>query len=297
MLLIVGEAIVVYQRDLGPGGSVPDPPYAGPWPSGAPAITAYVAARLGVPTSFVGGVGRDPHGQVMRDGLGAGGVDLGHLVEVAEAPTATAHITYRGEGHREFEFAVAGTAATRVTEADLGDLPERATWLHLSGSALLFGPPLARTALAALDRARRAGARVSVDPNVRAESMSPQAARALLGVLPLAHVLLPSEGELEALGADVDALLAAGATICTTHGPGGTLVRDGTGTATVPAVEVEAVDTDGAGDSFAAGFIAASLAGADPRAAARAGAAVAAQAIQVPGPMSVRPSLTLPAPR
>ncbi|MDQ7906335.1 PfkB family carbohydrate kinase [Phytohabitans sp. ZYX-F-186] len=286
MLLIVGEAIVVYQRDVGPAGA--DTPYAGPWPSGAPAIAAYVAARLGVPTAFVGGVGRDAHGQVMRDGLGAAGVDLGHLVEVADAPTATARITYRGEGHREFDFAVAGTAATRVTEADLGDLPERAAWLHMSGSALIFGEPLAATALAALRRAHRAGARVSVDPNVRPESTN---ARALLDVLPLAHVLLPTEGELEALGADVDALVAGGATVCTTRGPAGALVRDGTGTTAVPAVPVEPVDTDGAGDSFAAGFIAASLAGADPRTAARAGVAVAAQAIRVTGPMTVVPSL------
>ncbi|BCB91154.1 carbohydrate kinase family protein [Phytohabitans suffuscus] len=291
MLLIVGEAIVVYQRDLGAGGSAPDTPYSGPWPSGAPAIAAYVAARLGVPTAFVGGVGRDPHGQVMRDGLDAGGVDLGHLVEVEGAPTATAHITYRGEGHREFDFAVAGTAATRVTEADLGDLPERATWLHLSGSALIFGEPLAATALAALHRAHRAGARVSVDPNVRPESMSPATVRALLDALPLAHVLLPTEGELEALGADVDALVAGGATVCTTRGPAGAVVRDATGSTPVEAPPIEPVDTDGAGDSFAGGFIAASLAGAGPRAAARAGVAVAGQAVRVTGPMTVVPSL------
>ena len=288
MLLIVGEAIVVYQRDIGPD---PDAAYTGPWPSGAPAIAAYVAGRLGVPTAFVGGVGQDAHAKVMRDGLAAGGVDTGQLVEVAGAPTATAHITYRGEDHRDFDFAVAGTAATQVTEADLGDLPERATWLHMSGSALIFGEPLAATTLAALRRAHRAGARISIDPNVRPESMSPAAVRALLAALPLAHVLLPTEGELEALGADVDALLAGGATICTTRGPAGAVVRDTEGETRIEALPVRAIDTDGAGDSFAGGFVAASLAGADPRAAARAGVAVAAQAVQVTGPMTVVPTV------
>jgi sugar/nucleoside kinase (ribokinase family) len=290
MLLIVGEAIVVYQRDVGVGSTEPVP-YTGPWPSGAPAITAYVAGRLGVPTSFVGGVGRDAHGKVLRDGLAAGGVDLGRLVEHADAPTATAHITYRGADRRDFDFHVAGTAATRVTEADLGDLPERADWLHMSGSALIFGDPLGATTLAALHRAHAAGARISIDPNIRPESLHPETTRALLGALPLAHVLLPTEGELEALGADVDALVAGGATICSTRGPAGALVRDAEGETTIDPVDVVPVDTDGAGDSFAGGFIAASLGGADARTAARLAAGVAAQAIRVTGPMTVVPSL------
>ena len=291
MLLIVGEAIVVYQRDVGTGPDGPIP-YTGPWPSGAPAITAYIAGRLGVPTSFVGGVGRDPHGQVLRDGLASGGVDLGGLVEHADAPTATAHITYRGDDHRDFDFAVAGTAATQVTEADLADLPEHASWLHMSGSALIFGEPLASTTLAALHRAHHAGARISIDPNIRPESLHPDTTRALLDALPLAHVLLPTEGELDALGADVDALVAGGAIICTTRGPAGSLVRDADGETSVDPVAVTPVDTDGAGDSFAGGFIAASIGGADPRTAARIGARVAAQAIQVAGPMTVVPDLS-----
>ena len=294
MLLIVGEAIVAYQRDIGADGSAADAPFSGPWPSGSPAIAAYVAARLGVPTTFVGGVGRDPHGAVMRAGLAAGGVDLGHLVEVAGAATATAYVTYRGEGHREFDFTVAGTAATQVTERDLGDLPERAAWLHLSGSALIFGEPLAGTALAALRRAHRAGARISVDPNVRAESTSAGTLRSLREVLPLADVLLPSEGELEALGVDPAALVAAGAIVCTTRGALGAEVFDARGRTAIEAFAVDAVDSDGAGDSFAAGFVAASLAGADAVVAARHGAAVAAQAVRVAGPMTVVPDVPLP---
>jgi tagatose kinase len=286
MLLVVGEAIVAYQRDIGPDGSAPDAPYTGPWPSGAPAITAYVAGRLGVPTTFVGGVGADDQDRVMRAGLAAGGVRLDRLVRVDDAPTATVHITYRGEGSRSFGFDVAGTAATRVTEDDLGDLPERAGWVHVSGSALIFGETLASATVAAVRRAHRAGARVSIDPNVRPQTAG---TTALLDLLPLAHVVLPSEGELEALGVDPGRLVAGGAVVCTTRGAAGAVVSTGNGTTTVAAVPVEPVDTDGAGDSFAAGFIAAALAGAEPVAAARHGAAVAAQAIRVTGPMTVVP--------
>lgn len=269
MVLIVGEAIVAYQRDG-------DGPWTGPWPSGSPAICAYVLGRLGVPVEFAGGIGRDEHGDVMVRGLTAGGAGIRHLAVSPTLPTAYATITYRG-ADREFDFHVAGSAAVAVTEADLGDRPEQTGWLHLSGSALIFGEPLAGTALAALRRAKAAGARISVDPNVRPDS----AARdALAEVLPLADYVLPSEGELEALGVRAEDLPGV---VCTTYGPGGAVVA---GTR-VDAPAVDAVDTDGAGDSFAAGFIAACLGGADPVEAAREGVRVAAAAVQVVGPMTV----------
>ncbi|WFE36431.1 PfkB family carbohydrate kinase [Micromonospora sp. WMMD975] len=281
MLLIVGEAIVAYQR-------VDGQPYTGPWPSGSPAIAAYVAARLGVSTVFVGGVGQDGHGTVMAGGLAAGGVDIGHLAVSPGAPTATAYITYRGE-EREFDFRVGGTAATLVAEHHLGDLPERADWLHMSGSALIFGEPLAGTTLAALRRARAAGARISIDPNVRPEALDTTARAALVEALGLAHVVLPSQGELEALGVDATALVDGGATVCTTLGPGGATLTVASGSVHVDAPDVDAVDTDGAGDSFAAGFIAASLAGAGPVEATRAGVRVAGAAVGIEGPMTVVP--------
>ena len=285
VLLIVGEALVAYQRDLGTDGLGPVD-YIGPWASGAPAITSYVAARLGVPTYFVGGIGADAHGREIRRRLSAAGVHLDHLHENRELPTGTAHITYRGPDRREFVFNVAGTAATSVR--DVGDLPERAKWGHLSGSALIFGEPLAATALAAFERARRAGARTSVDPNVRPEALTDDLRLALIDAVRRADVLLPSEGELEVLGLDAAELLAAGAVICTTLGPGGAEVRDPSGSVTkLPAITVRAVDTDGAGDSFAGGFVAAALRGADPVTAARAGLTAAARAVVVDGPMTV----------
>jgi sugar/nucleoside kinase (ribokinase family) len=96
-------------------------------------------------------------------------------------------ITYFPDGHREFDFRVEGTAATSVLETDLADLPETASWLHVSGSALLFGEPLAGTVMNALHRARSAGATVSVDPNVRQEALTPPTAALLAEVVQLAR--------------------------------------------------------------------------------------------------------------
>jgi sugar/nucleoside kinase (ribokinase family) len=292
VLLIVGEAIVAYQRDLGSGAGAAQP-FTGPWASGAPAITAYIAARLGVDTRFVGGVGPDAGGQVMREAFERGGVGLDGLRVIPDRPTATVRITYRGDGAREFDFAVRDSAATQVRETDLGTLPERADWVHLSGSALMFGEPLAQTALTAFDRARRAGARTSLDPNVRPEALGEAARSVLVEAIARADVLLPSEGEMAALGVDVDRLVAAGATVCTTYGPGGAEVRRGDAITRLPAVRTKVVDTDGAGDTFAAAFIAAGLGGASPVDAARAGLRVAARAIAVDGPMTAEPDPAL----
>ena len=286
MLLIVGEAIVAYQRDLGSGGDAAEL-FTGPWASGSPAITAYIAARLGVGTQFVGGIGADAGGEVMREAFGRGGVGLDGLRVTADRPTATAHITYRGDAGREFDFAVSDSAATQVRETDLGTLPEQADWVHLSGSALVFGEPLAGTALTAFDRARRAGARTSLDPNVRPEVLDEAARSALVEAIARADVLLPSEGEMAALGVDVDRLVADGATVCTTYGPGGAEVRVGGDSTRLAAEETKVVDADGAGDAFAAAFIAASLGGASAVDAAGAGLRVAARAIAVDGPMTV----------
>jgi fructoselysine 6-kinase len=61
-----------------------------------------------------------------------------------------------------------------------------------------------------------------------------------------------------------------------TMGPSGAIAADARQTARVPAVATEIVDTTGAGDSFIAGFLAASASGDDLPAALRAAAEWAA---------------------
>jgi sugar/nucleoside kinase (ribokinase family) len=101
-----------------------------------------------------------------------------------------------------------------------------------------------------------------------------------------AHVLFPSEGELAAQGLDEDEPPAPGVLVCHTRGAAGAvLARAGAEPVAVPAPRTAEVDATGAGDTFAAAFVTALRAGADPVAAAEGACAVAARSVGVLGAM------------
>lgn len=280
MLLIPGEPIVVL--------TVAEDGTVGSQPSGAPAIAAWAAAKLGAPTAFVGAVGDDVAGALMRDTLTAAGADADAVVVKPDGATATATVRYLRDGSRKFAFNVAASAATALVPADLRDFPERAAWVHVSGSAVLFGGTLADTIEAAVERGKRSGATVSVDPNLRAELGDSTLRRRVARLCEAADILFPSDGELEALGLDEDMVVAAGGTVCHTSAEAGARIRDGDLDERVPAVASvgDVVDPDGAGDTFAAAVIAARLRGLGWAAAVGAAARVVAHAISVSGPMT-----------
>ena len=276
MILAAGEALAEVMRPR-PGLPLDRPgELAGPFASGAPAIFASVAARLGGPATLVAVVGADPFGALIRGRLAGDGVDVGHVRTSPDRPTACAFVAYDDDGGRTFVFHVAAAAAGALTEADLGELPEAAAWLHVSGSTLALGDSMGATIAAAAERVHNAGGRIGLDPNLRPEALAPRLADRVRAIAARAAVLLPAEGELEALGLDAD----CAPVVCTTLGAGGVRVRSGGREETVPAPSVREVDPTGAGDTFAAAFTVATLAGAEPVEAARAAVPVAAAAVE-----------------
>jgi sugar/nucleoside kinase (ribokinase family) len=266
VILAAGEALVEIMR---PRAGIPlDRPatFEGPFASGAPAIYASVAARLGAPTALVAVVGDDPFGSLIRTRLASDGVDVTRLRSTPEHATGCAFVAYDEAGERTFVFHM-GAAGT-LTEADLGDAPERAQWLHVSGSTLTLSEPMGAAIEAAATRVLAAGGRIGLDPNARG-APSPR----LRAIAEAATVLFPSEGELQ-ITPRPDQI------VVTTLGARGVRV----GAEIVPAPEVDEVDPTGAGDAFAAAFTVATLEGAEPIEAARAAVPVAAAAVTRLGP-------------
>jgi len=284
-VLVVGEAISAFMRYPGEPGLA----FHGPFPSGAPVIFASAAARLGLKVDLAASVGRDVLGDQLRDRLAEHGVARRLLHVDPDRPTAAVFVTYHDDGAREFVFYVEASAAQSVPPDGLLDEDAPAPdWLHVSGSALAFGGSTAETTWRAIERAIERGTPISLDPNVRAEASLGEMRARLDVALAHAAVVFASAGELEALQVADAEVVERGTVLVRKHGADGAVVSTRTSSWTVPAPTVREVDPDGAGDIFAAGYVAAALHGYPPAFAARVGCRVAAESVQVRGPLESR---------
>ncbi|MDR1799798.1 MAG: sugar kinase [Bifidobacteriaceae bacterium] len=277
-IAVLGEALVGFH-------AFGDGPFTGPYASGAPCIFASASARLGCPTVVGAGVGQDEFGDLLVAKLAAGGAQVDHVFRAPGLPTADGFVRYHQGGGRRFIHHVFGTAAVEYPLDWVQRVLDGATWLHLCGCTLGFGGPMALAVSAALEQAAASGLGISFDPNVRPESMRGELGQLMGRAVAVATVVLASEGELEALGTSTAALVEQGKTVCHKHGAAGATVHFGGRSVAVPAIKVTEVDPDGAGDIFAAGFVAATLAGRDPVAATELACQVAGESVTVPGPM------------
>src|SRR5205823_4797209 len=173
----------------------------GPFCSGAPAIFASVAARLGAPTVLAAAVGDDALGRHLAARLHRDGVGGQALTTAEGRATAVAMVAYDAAGGRDFFFSVRGSAAEAIDVPSAAEAAAAATWIHVSGSSIGFGDPLASAVEATVAAGLRAGARLSLDPNLRPDAPSEALARTA-ALARQASVLFPSAGELAALGLD-----------------------------------------------------------------------------------------------
>jgi sugar/nucleoside kinase (ribokinase family) len=248
-LVVLGDLMVdVVTRTSGPLAHGSDTPaQITVQGGGSAANTAAWAASLGTPTSLVCRVGDDDRGRAALSELQT--LDV-HVAVDEERPTGTCVVLVEPGGERTM-LPDPGANDGPLPPIPLGE------HLHVVGYALLRDGPRA-SALAAIERARAAGMTVSVDPS----------SWALLrpGAIPAVDLLLPNEREAELLdGGDMVVKL----------GPGGARWGD----LHVAAEPVDVVDTTGAGDAFAAGFLSARLNGAGPREALQAACRLAACAV------------------
>ena len=289
MILAVGEALVEFRRLTPDGRIAAAGEWAGPFPSGAPAIFASVAARLGAPSALVASVGADALGDMLLSRMRRDGVRTDALGVQPARRTAVAFVAYDAAGDRDFWFSVPDSAAVVVDHAGLDRIAGHADWLHVCGSTLTFGGEVADAVEATAARVRAAGGSLSVDPNLRPNASAAALARTR-ELARDADVLFPSDGELDALGLAEDELLARGALICHTRGAAGAVVSGhavGPAPVVVPAPSATEVDPTGAGDTFAAAFVTATRAGADPVSAAHTACAIAARSVAVMGAMEL----------
>ena len=218
---------------------------------GGPSANAAVTlARLGVPVSFVGGLGDDEQGRSIRDGLEREGVEISGLRVVPGDRSASSVIVIDGATGRRAIAAFAGATLAPMLQREDLDRCAAAEWVHVDQA----GYPV-------LETLRREGIRTPV---------SLDAGNPVPG-LDLAAIALysPTESALQAAfdtGDTREALrraLAAGArTVVVTRGAEGSLAAEasaeGVRFSSAPVPDVgEVVSTLGAGDVFHGALLAA----------------------------------------
>jgi 2-dehydro-3-deoxygluconokinase len=266
-VVTLGEALVALVADE--GRPLLDPGSFTPFVAGAEANVAMGLARLGRSVSFIGRVGADGLGQLVRNRLRGEGIDVQWLRDDPAAPTGALARDRRSLPPAEVVYLRRGSAASRLTTADVeaaGETVAGAQWLHITGITPALSESCQAAVWSALDFARAGGVRVSLDVNLRRRLWSDREAKPVLGEMAeRCDVIVAGEDEAfllcgssdPAVLADsfgVEAVVKRGA-----HGAAGWRkgeVAEDAGMSVMP------VDVVGAGDAFTAGYLDALLDGA-----------------------------------
>lgn len=228
-------------------------------PGGAPANLAVAASRLGASTAFVGRVGKDAFGDLLRRTLSDNRVNTDGLSVDPVQHTTLAVVSTDAAGERSFSFYRDPGADQNLTYGDIpASLLTDTKILHF-GSVSLTAEPSRSATLKAVKTAKEGGALISYDPNYRAALWSDEATAIenMLQPLPMADILKVSDEELSLLTGTDDpdagsAMLAEKGIrlVLVTLGADGAYYRFGGKTGSVPGIKVTVGDTNGAGDTF-----------------------------------------------
>jgi len=246
--------------------------------AGSAGGTALVLAKLGAEVRSAGAIGVDAAGDMLLSLLERDGVDTSLLVRRSDSQTSATVLPIRPNGDRP-ALHVVGANATYGPGDLPGDAFDDCDFLHLGGPEFMGGEAAAQI----LSRAREKGVVTSADILAPGEGLLDWIGPAL----PELDYLLPNAEQVLALtGADdlvegCRQLVSRGAgCVVATRGADGVVIVDADENESVPAFEVDVVDTTGCGDAFSAGFLRGLSLGRSRRDAAALGCAAAAQVAQ-----------------
>ncbi|HAB5395075.1 TPA_asm: carbohydrate kinase [Salmonella enterica subsp. enterica serovar Mbandaka] len=227
---------------------------------GAPANVAVTITRLGGHVRLAAQVGDDPFGEFLIQTLQRESLDTSLIIRDSHEPTTLAFVGIQHDGERDFVFCrgADGHLAQRSLPADF--LNDSAI-VHLGAATGLLDGELHHTYAAVARQAKEEGKMLSFDPNFRSGlwgGNEPEFVHRCEPFLEIADVIKMSEEELALITGHANlargchCLHDRGATfVAITLGPRGTWAshRDGE-QMLVPSIEVNAVDSTGAGDAF-----------------------------------------------
>jgi sugar/nucleoside kinase (ribokinase family) len=251
---------------------------------GSAANTATWLAHAGAEVDFVGRVGvvdLERHSHILSRAGVKPMLAGDHLL-----PTGTIVIIVEGDSRTM--LTERGANAVLDPDAVSDAVLDGASALHFTGYSL-FGRKDVSGFHRLIKRARAKGVQVSVDPG-SAGFLEDFGVKQFIRAISGATIIFPSLDEGRALtGLEeperiVEALVKSFPVVALTMGVAGVLVgAAGEASATIPIESRDTVDPTGAGDAFCAGFLHAWMQTGDIESAARAGAELAASAVEIIG--------------
>ena len=266
--------------------------------------TAVYLARLGEKVRYVTALGDDPLSDEMNAGWAGEGIETAHVIRLPGKLPGLYLIRNDERGERQFFHWRESSAARGLMDltetADILEALQNCKLVYFSAITLsIYGESGRRRLLTALRKARDAGTSIVFDTNFRSRGWPDldiarsvyrdafDAADIVLASTEDLSALYPNEGDEGLLAripsAEVVLKLSSPSSILRWAGHSLRLQAE--------PVTKPVVDTTAAGDSFAAAYISARLAGADPLEAARAGHRLAGIVVCYPGAIIPRSAM------
>ncbi len=230
-------------------------------PGGAPCNVLSMLSKLGRSTSFIGKVGNDQFGKLLRGTIEDVGIDSTYLLDDPDIPTTLAFVHTLPDGDRDFSFYRKPGADMMLKPSEIKEeMLEGAKIFHF-GTLSMTAPEVREATLKAVEIAKSNGMIISLDPNLRPplwDSME-NARDQMLKAISLCDVLKISDNEVQFVSGkdDYDEGIRFireqfdTKLICLTLGKDGSRTYYKDLRVEVPGFKQEnIVDTTGAGDTF-----------------------------------------------
>ncbi len=195
-VIALGELLIDFTMN---GTSSQDNPLFEANPGGAPCNVLAMLQKLNKNTKFIGKVGNDQFGHMLRSTIEEVGIDSSYLLNDSDIPTTLAFVHTLPDGDRDFSFYRKPGADLMLRDTDINeDMFEDASIFHF-GTLSMTTPEITKATLKAVEIAKSKGMIISLDPNLRPPLWSSLelAKEQMLKAISLCDVLKISDNEIQ----------------------------------------------------------------------------------------------------
>lgn len=232
---------------------------------GAELNVAIGCSRLGLKTGWISRIGNDDFGKYILKTVRGEGVDISQVKQVDGYNTSVYFREVLADGaSRSFYYRSNSPTETLNIEDIDEDFFKNSKILHITGVLPSINEHNRKIILEAIEIAKKYNLTISFDPNIRLKMWTKEEARNFINKILLSvDILLVGDEEIEILlgHSDIDKGIKdfhdyGIRTVVVKRGPKGAIASDGKNIYEVDGIKPRAlVDTVGAGDGFAAGFL------------------------------------------